>query len=194
MWSVAPVSATRRLEAGRDFRNANAVDCTGGLARRARENEFCKLDHLDALEIDRSGVAAAGGWAEGAEIWVTSGGRARDWVVGGGMRGAWIEGNVGFRISAICLEQLAFVFPFVVVLVSQIVGLQIGGGCESPRCGSRPPTTGFRRSHRDQGSCVGACRRHHFANLRGRVAVSRGTLYELNSLSAMDGHDPPLKN
>ncbi len=36
MWSVAPVSATRRLEAGQDLRNANAVDCAEGLARRAR--------------------------------------------------------------------------------------------------------------------------------------------------------------
>ncbi len=36
MWSVAPVSATRRLVAGRDLRNANAVKCAGGLLRRAR--------------------------------------------------------------------------------------------------------------------------------------------------------------
>jgi hypothetical protein len=93
----------------------------------------------------------------------------------------------GFRISTICLEQFAFVFPFVVVLVSQIVGLRIGGGRESPRCGSGPPTTGFCRSCGDRGSCVGACRRHHFANLRGRVAVSGGTLYKLKTNSVKDG-------
>ncbi len=145
-----------------------------------------KLDRLDALGIDRSGAAAAGGWTEGAEIWVAGRGRARDWGVGGGMRGAWIEGNVGLRINAIHLEQFAFVFPFVVVLVFQIVGLRIGGSRESPRCGSRPPTTGFRRSCGDRGSCVGACRRHHFANLRGRIAISGGMLYELKTNSIRD--------
>ncbi len=61
------------------------------------------------------------------------------------MKGAWIEGNAGFRISAICLVQVTFVFPFIVVLVAQIIDLWISGGRESPRCGSGPPTTSFRR-------------------------------------------------
>jgi hypothetical protein len=82
------------------------------------KDEFWKLDCLDALAINRSGAAAAGGWTEDAEIWVASGGRGKGWVVGGGMRGAWIGGNVGFRISAICLVQVAFVFLFVVVLIT----------------------------------------------------------------------------
>ena len=34
---------------------------------------------------------------------------------------------------------------------------------------------------------MGACRRHHFANSRGRVAVSEGMLYELKTNSVKDG-------
>jgi hypothetical protein len=55
MWSVAPVSATRRLEAGRDLRNANAVDCTGGLARRARTSfgSWIVLTPLGLIEVEQ---------------------------------------------------------------------------------------------------------------------------------------------
>ncbi len=55
MWSVAPVSATRRLEAGRDVRNANAVECAGGLARRARTSFGSRivLTPLGSIEVER---------------------------------------------------------------------------------------------------------------------------------------------
>jgi hypothetical protein len=55
MWLVAPVSASRRLEAGRDLRNANAVDCAGGLARRARTSfgSWINLTPLGLVEVER---------------------------------------------------------------------------------------------------------------------------------------------
>ncbi len=153
------------------------------------EGKFWKQDSLDALGIDRSGVVAAGGWTEDAEIWIAGGGRGRGWVVGGGMRGAWIEGNIGFRISTIRLVQVAFVFSFVVVLVIQIVGLWISGGCESPRCGIGPPTTSFRRRRRGRGGGSAGCAggRRIVSNSRGRIAVSRSALDKLESGFGEDG-------
>ncbi len=71
MWSVAPVSAMRRLVAGQDLRSANAFKCTGGLLRRARlsfgswivltpfgliEVEWWQL--VDGLRMLRSGLVA----------------------------------------------------------------------------------------------------------------------------------------
>jgi hypothetical protein len=105
------------------------------------------------------------------------------------MRGIWIEGNVGFRISTICLEQFAFVFPFVVVLVTRIVGLRIGGCRESPRCGSGPPTTGFhrRRGGRGRGSSGLARGRPIASNARRHVAVSQSALDKLESNFVEDG-------
>ncbi len=157
--------------------------------RKEGKDKFWKLDHLDALVINRSGVAAAGGWTEDAEIWVAGGGRGKGWVVGGGMRGAWIGGNIGFRISAIRLVQVASVFPFVVILVARIVGLCIGGGRESLRCGSGPPTTSFRRrcGGRGGGSAWCAGVRCIVSNARGRIAVSRSALDELESNFGEDG-------
>ncbi len=67
MWSVAPVSAMRRLVAGQDLRSANAVECTGGLLRRSRRS-FGSWIVLTPFWINRSGMAATGGWTEDAEI------------------------------------------------------------------------------------------------------------------------------
>jgi hypothetical protein len=55
IWLVAPVSTTRRLEAGRDLRNANAVDCAGGLARRARTSfgSWIVLTPLGSIEVEQ---------------------------------------------------------------------------------------------------------------------------------------------
>ncbi len=95
-----------------------------------------------------------------AEIWVGSGGRVRE-VFSGGVQGTWIDGNVGYRLCTISLVYLPFIFPFVVELVAQIIGIQLSGGHAGPRCRSRLSTTSFHRSHGDQGISVGACRRHH---------------------------------
>jgi hypothetical protein len=71
MWSIAPVSATRRLVAGQDLRNAIAIKCAGGLLRRVRtsfgswivltpfgwiEVEWRQL--VDGLRMLRSGLSA----------------------------------------------------------------------------------------------------------------------------------------
>ncbi len=154
------------------------------------KDKFWKQDSLDALGINRSGVAAAGGWTEDAEIWIAGGGRGRGWIVGGGMRGAWIlDENVGFRISAIRLVQVAFVFPFVVILVARIVGLWIGGGRESPRCGSGPPTTSFRRRRGGRGGGSAGCAegRRIVSNGRGCIAINRSALDKLESDFGEDG-------